>query len=114
MGLRFQARWAGESLSTDTPVLDQLLLIRGEQELVPPFHVRALLAFLNPFGVRLEEGKHLLVGGNGFFVQQPLPHLVHLFETPSVLCSSSIPRSGRPLRCLRTPLARAACSHFVF
>jgi hypothetical protein len=54
--------------------------------------------------VRLEEGKHFLVGGNGLFVQQPLPHLVHLFETPSVLCYSSIPRSGRPMLSLRTPL----------
>jgi hypothetical protein len=45
MGLRFQARWAGESLSTDTPVLDQLLLIRGEQELVPQFTFGRCLPF---------------------------------------------------------------------
>src|ERR1039458_6373493 len=31
----------------------------------------ALLAFLDPLGVRFKQGKHFLVRGNGFLVQQP-------------------------------------------
>ena len=43
------------------------------------FHVGPLLAFLDPFGVWLEEGKDFLVRRDGFFFQQAPLHQVEVF-----------------------------------
>ena len=69
-------------------VLDQLVLVGRNQQPMAQFDVGALLAFLNPFGVRFEQGKHFLVRGNGFLLQQPafdqvqvlVEHPVEVFE----------------------------------
>ena len=78
----------------DRVVLDQLLLVGGDQQPMPQFHVRALLAFLNPLGVRLKQREHLLVRGNGFLLQQPPVHQVQVLGEHPVEPGQPFPAGG--------------------
>lgn len=49
--------------------LNQLVLVGRDEQPMAQFDVGPQLAFLNPFGVRLEEGKHFL-GGRDFLSAQ--------------------------------------------
>ena len=67
------------------------MLVGGDEQAMAQFDVRALLAFLDPLGVRLKERKHLLVRRNGFLLQQPALDQVQVFVEHPVKVGQRFP-----------------------